>query len=88
MRTVLVIAESSARPENKSARKFVLSWTSEHPASSYGLGVIQFHNGDILDGFNFRAMRDNLGASIETTDPVKVCRALGVPEGEPGIIRV
>jgi hypothetical protein len=59
-----------------------LSWTM---ASRYGLGVLLYATGEILDGFNFRGLRDAVGARIETTDPVKVCRGLGVPVGEPGV---
>ena len=62
-----------------------LIWTVDHSASSYGLGVMIYDNGDVLDGWSFRELRDRLGAVIETDDLEKVCRALGVPIGEPGI---
>ena len=62
-----------------------MTWTTDHSASHYGCGVLLYSNGDILDGFNFGGLRDTLGARIETTDPNKVCRALGVPKGESGI---
>ena len=58
------------------------------PQSHYGLGVLLYHDGQILDGFNFRGLRDTLGATIETSDPPRACRALGIPEGEPGIVEV
>jgi hypothetical protein len=60
--------------------------TTDHSASHYGLGVMIYSNGDILDGFTFRGLRDAFGATIETDSPEKVCRALGLPAGEPGIM--
>ena len=86
MKATLIIPESEARRALKSRKRSRLTWTTDHPASSYGLGVMMYANGDILDGFNFRGLRDTLGATIETTDPEKVCRALGLPAREPGII--
>jgi hypothetical protein len=62
-----------------------LKWTTEHPASHYRLGVMLYPDEEMLDGFNFRMMRDGQGAKIVTTDPEKVCRALGIPTGEAGI---
>ncbi|MFH1007088.1 MAG: hypothetical protein V1800_06225 [Candidatus Latescibacterota bacterium] len=47
---------------------------------------MMYANGNILDGFTFRGLRDTLGATIETPGANKVCRAMGVPTGEPGII--
>ena len=40
-----------------------LQWTTEHPASHYGLGVLLYENEDILDGFNF-ALLAQQGATI------------------------
>ena len=85
MKTTLIIPESKLRGELKARRRSKLTWTTEHSASHYGFGVLLYSNGDILDGFNFGGLRDTLGARIETTDPNKVCRALGVPNGESGI---
>ena len=85
MKTTLIIPDSDARRELKARRRSRLTWTTDHSQSHYGLGVMLYSNGDILDGFNFRGLRDTLGARIETTDPAKVCRALGIPAGEPGI---
>ena|SRR3990172_5889511 len=87
MKTTLIIPDSEARRALKARQRARLTWTTDHPASSYGLGVMMYANGDILDGFTFRGLRDTLGARIETTDPGKVCKALGVPVGELGIIR-
>jgi hypothetical protein len=58
----------------------------EHTRSSYGLGVVIDDEGDIFSGENFRLMRDVWGARIETDRVEDVCRALGVPAGEPGIV--
>ena len=65
---------------------YPLRWTTVHAASSYGLGVLLYRWGQVLDGFSFRELRDNLGATIRTSDPEKVRQALGVPIREPGII--
>jgi len=88
MKAILIIPDSEGRRELKVRQRSRLTWTTNHPASHYGLGVMLYSNGDILDGFNFRGLRDTLGARIETTDPEKVCRALGVPEGERGIEQI
>ena len=54
--------------------------------SRYGGGVLlRGKSGDILDGAQFRALRDAFGAVIETDNPEQVVRALGVPADEPGI---
>lgn len=43
-----------------------LRWSSDHPASSYGLGVIlRGKSGEILDGRTFQAVAKNFGAWIE-----------------------
>jgi len=88
MKTTLIIPDSKARQTLGARRRSRLTWTTDHPASSYGLGVLLYSTGDMLDGFNFRGFRDTLGARIETTDPDKVCRSLGIPEGEEGIFKV
>jgi hypothetical protein len=63
-----------------------LEFTTEHPASHYGLGVLLLPSGEVLDGAAFRLLRDVQEARIETDDPAGVCGALGVPEGEAGVI--
>lgn len=43
-----------------------LRWTTDHPASSYGIGVLlRGKSGEILDGRSFQAMVKNFGAWIE-----------------------
>lgn len=43
-----------------------LRWTTDHAASSYGIGVIlRGKSGEILDGRSFQAMAKNFGAWIE-----------------------
>ena len=64
-----------------------LSWTTDHPASHDETGILVYASGEILDGFNFRGLRDTLGSWMKTNSPEKACRALGVPVGEPGIVR-
>ena len=88
MQAVLIVPDSKARGVLGAVRRSTLSWTADHSASSYGLGVMLYDNGGILDGFNFRELRDNFGAVIETDDRKKVCGALGVPDGEPGVVQI
>jgi len=88
MKVILIVPKT----EEASAAGFTryrarLTWTADHPASSYGLGVLLYHNGRILDGAAFLCFRDLFGARIETTDPERVCRALGLPVGTTGIMK-
>lgn len=63
-----------------------LRWTVHDPRSRYGQGVLLYrHPGDgvdILDGATFRALRDTLGARLETDNPDRARNALGLPPGE------
>lgn len=44
-----------------------LRWTTDHPGSSYGLGVLlRGKSGDVLSGRDFAAMVYAFGAWIET----------------------
>lgn len=88
MEVDLIIPKPGAREQTDEDKTFKLTWTTDHPMSSYGLGVLLYLDGDVLDGFNFRALRDHCGAFIVTDDPDKVRQALGVPIREPGIFQV
>lgn len=67
-----------------------LIWTTDHPASSYGLGVMLYENENILDGFNF-AIFAKQGATIECNSEfelrqIKNALATGAnPESEKSI---
>ena len=65
-----------------------LTWTTEHPCSHYRLGVLLFTDGELLDGAGFRELRDNIGAHIESDQPLKALGALGLPPEEPGIVQI
>ena len=84
----LVVPPSSLAKSFRLRVRNRLTWTTDHPSSHYGFGVLVDTNGEILDGFNFRRLRAVLGAMIETKDPLKVCQALGVPAGETGVVDV
>ncbi len=71
---------------SENAIKAVLSISYEHPRSSYGAGVVLNCDNEVFDGAAFRWLRDHHGAWIETDDVTKVCHALGVPDGERGVI--
>ena len=66
-------AEKAGMPE-----KTELTWTTEHSASSYNMGVLVDGTGNLFDGFLFRYYRDTFGAWIETNRPKKVRMALGL----------
>jgi hypothetical protein len=85
MKSTLIIPDSAARKELQERQRSPLTWTTDHPASIDGHGVMLYSNGNILDGLTFRGLRDTLQARIETTDGDKVCEALGLPITEPGI---
>ena len=60
-----------------------LRWTIHDSRSSYGAGVLVFRNSkDILDGLNFRYLRDSKGAWIETDRPDRVRSALVLMQDE------
>lgn len=70
---------------SRAAYHFPLRWTTQHPASSYGLGVLLTANNEVFDGFMLRHLRESVGAWLQTDDPERVAGALGVEPGEPGI---
>lgn len=60
-----------------------LRWTTDHPASSYGGGVLlRGQSSEILDGAQFQALRAAFGAWIETDNVERVQRALGLPDAD------
>lgn len=60
-----------------------LRWTQHDSRSSYGAGVLVFRNSsEMLDGLNFRYLRDAKGAWIETDRPDRVRSALTLLDGE------
>jgi hypothetical protein len=81
----LIIPKPGAAEQTEEDKVYELTWTMDHSASSYGLGVLLFENGEILDGATFRRLRDTQEAFIATNRNKRVCGALGVPEGEQGI---
>lgn len=64
-------------------RPRALRWTTAHPASSYGGGVLLFgKSSELLDGATFRALRDGRGARLETDRPDRARRALALMQDE------
>jgi len=60
-----------------------LRWTTSHPASSYGSGVLLYRNSkDMLDGATFRMLRDARGAWLETDHPGRARSALALLQNE------
>lgn len=75
---------------NCSHGRIRLTWTDQHSASSYGLGVLLLPEGnplgvDILDGATFQALHAVEHAVIVTDNRARVLGALGLPEGTPGV---
>ena len=81
---LLTIPGEIAEASNNPAR-IELRWMPYHPAVRTSAGAVVSRTNEVLDGWSFRAMRDTLGAHIATTQPAIICRALGLPLGEPGI---
>lgn len=64
-----------------------LNWTNRHPNQASRAGVVLWrHSSVVLSGAEFRALRDGQGAWIESTHPGRVRAALGLAEGEPGVM--
>ena len=59
-----------------------LRWTTEHPQSRYGIGVLLRESGEVFTGPDYRflrfARRGRDDATIETDDPLRVAQALDV----------
>jgi hypothetical protein len=88
MKSVLVVPDSPARRTARIRPRSRLTWATKNSDGEYGMGVIVHHGRRLLDGYNFRILREILGARILTTDPAKVREVLGLPESEPGIEQV
>ncbi len=63
-----------------------LSWMPDPSAHEAGM-LVYGREKTPLHSSSFRELRDTLGSWIQTNDPQKVCRVLGLPTGESGIVR-
>lgn len=70
-------------PVARTPTRLLLTWTTEHSASSHGLGVLLDAYGVPFDGAAFRRLRDEAGAWLQAPDLDRVRGALGLPPGEP-----
>lgn len=60
-----------------------LHWTTNHPEFESGSGVLIYRNSPLmLTGYNFRRMRDEFGAWLETDRPDRARSALRVGQHE------
>ena len=83
MKIALCAPTPSGQPKYQSLR-----WTTEHPSSSHGLGVLLPKRGsDVYDGKKF-LVDVAAGAWIETDNPERVIRALGLPSDQHGHIKL
>jgi hypothetical protein len=64
------------------AARLKLRWTTHHPASSHGLGVLLDADNQPFDGHAYRHLRDAAGAWLEAEDLGRVRAALGLRDGE------
>lgn len=72
--------------KSRHVSRFQLLWTTDHPSSHYGAGVLLDTEGGVFDGMTFTHLRDTVNAYIETSD-LKRCRgALGLSHLELGIV--
>ena len=55
-----------------------ITWTRDHPLSSFGLGILLDEFGNSFDWYQLRLLRQRAGAYIETSDHITVRRALGL----------
>jgi hypothetical protein len=78
MKTIIIIPPTPGIPKKLTGRH-QLKLDTDHAMSHYGSGVLLDKDGEILDGARFVHLRDALGASIESTNPERVVRALGLP---------
>jgi hypothetical protein len=85
MKTLLIVPDSAARRAAGITRYSILTWTKNCPLVTHDIGVLCYANAHVLSGFIFRGLREVLGASIQTTDPEKVRKALGLSDREQGI---
>ena len=76
-------------PNHRSATEFgytrrrtPITWTRDHPLSSYGLGILLDEYGDLFDWYHLRLLHHRAGAYLETSDHITVRRALGLLAGE------
>jgi hypothetical protein len=84
MKIILEIPKREGIPTRLTGRHR-LRFTTEHPCSSYGLGVLLDKDSEVLSGSQFTVLRNTLGARILTTDVRRVVSALGLPFPSRGI---
>ncbi len=61
-----------------------ITWTRNHPLSSFGLGILLDEYNNPFDWYHLRLLHQRAGAYLETTDYITVRRALGLLAGECG----
>jgi hypothetical protein len=88
MKSVLVVPDSPVRRTARIRQRSRLTCSTKNSENEYGMSLIVHHRWNLLDGYNFRVLRETMGARILTTDPTKVRKVLGLPESEPGIEEV
>lgn len=80
----LLIPRSPTNPRRDPYR-IRLRLVYDHSLSRYGMGVLLWPDQIPFDGATFRRLRDGAGCMLVASDPVAACRAMGIPENEPGV---
>lgn len=83
MRSFLVFPnERTAMEFGYTRQRSPITWTRDHPRSSFGLGILLDEYGNPFDWYQLRLLRQRAGAYIETSDHITVRRALGLLRDE------
>jgi hypothetical protein len=59
-----------------------ITWTRDHPLSSFSLGILLDEYGNPFDWYQLRLLHHRAGAYLETSEHITVRRALGLLRDE------
>ena len=83
MKAYLVFPDHrAARQSGYRRSRTSITWTEDHPLSLFGLGVLLDEYGHPFEWLKLRFLHHRTVAYLETSDPIKVMRALGLFAGE------
>jgi hypothetical protein len=83
MKSYLVFRnQRTAREFGYTRQRTPITWTTDHPLSTPSLGILLDECGDPFDWYNLRLLHQRAGAYLETSDHIRVRRALGLLSGE------
>ena len=83
MKTYLVFPNHRTATEfGYTQQRTPITWTRNHPLSTFDLGILLDEYGNSLDWYRFRLLHHRAGAHLETSDHITVRRTLGLLPGE------